>query len=423
LTEIAAWVRNIIVWSTPIRWRISMLDQAGEPQVIIIGAGILGLASAYHILQNRRNLDLLVIDRLQGAGRGNTARSAAAYRDMFSSPVNRALSQGSIVFYEQVQKETNLGLKRIGYLWLRTADQIRESQATLDSMARAGVQFRTLEPEELNRRFPGMRTGTISQGLLGRNCGILNPNLLCRFYEQQILALGGRFAYGVEVTGFATNPEGRILGVKVGETEIIFGTIVVATGAWLGLTMRLARLKVPVVPRKRQLFAVAATAGPLQQLLHAGGFNAYNVLPFTIMPGGAYLRPATGSFILGYANEDQPPGLEDHPAAERDFFEARVRPQVEPYFPAFREARPEYAWAGHYADHVADSHPIVDRSGGTIIVGGDSGSGIMKADSLGRIVAGLYSNRDRVELGDGQQFRVADLGLANRRVVPEELVI
>jgi glycine/D-amino acid oxidase-like deaminating enzyme len=400
-----------------------MSDMTGGPQVVVIGAGILGLASAYYILKSGGNLKLLVIDRLKGAGRGNTARSAAAYRDMFSSPLNRTLSQGSIAFYEQIQSQTDIGLMRIGYLWLKTSDQMQESQAVMNSMAQAGVKFATLESGELHRRLPALRAGLIAQGILGRNCGILNPNLLSRFYEKKILDLGGRFAFGVEVTGFATDGEGRIVGVKFGDREIACQSLVVATGAWIHLTMSLAGFEVPVVPRKRQLFAVPAQVGPLQKLLHAEGFNAHNLLPFTIMPGGAYVRPASNSFILGYANEDQPPGLEDSPTAERDFFEDQVRPQVAQYFPAFREVVPQYAWAGHYADHLADSHPILDTVGGVIVVGGDSGSGIMKADSLGRLAAGIYFALDRVELGDGQHFQVADLGLANRQLVPEELVI
>jgi glycine/D-amino acid oxidase-like deaminating enzyme len=312
---------------------------------------------------------------------------------------------------------------RIGYLWLKAAEQIKKSQAVLDDMAQAGVKFETLTPQELTRRLPEIRIGTIAKGVLGHNCGLLNPNLLCRFYEKQILTLGGRFAYGAEVTGFAINSHGQIFGIRLREGEIIHGTLVVATGAWISLTMSLAELEVPIVPRKRQLFMVAAKAGPLRRLLHTQGFNVHNLLPLTIMPGGAYVRPSTGSFILGYANEDQPPGLEDHPAAERDFFERRIRPQVELYFPCFQGAVPEYAWAGHYADHLADSHPIVDSVGGVIVVGGDSGSGIMKADSLGRIAAGMLMGSGEVELGDGQHFRVADLGLKNRRMAPEELVI
>jgi FAD-dependent oxidoreductase domain-containing protein 1 len=400
-----------------------MIDKASRPRVIIIGAGILGLASAYHILKGKRHLDLLVIDRLNGPGRGNTARSAAAYRDMFSSPLNRALSRGSIAFYERVQEETDIGLKRLGYLWLNTADQMQRSQAVLTTMVTAGVKFDTLSPKELSWRLPGLRTEVIALGILGRNCGILNPNLLCRFYEHKVLALGGRLAYGVEVTGFATDGQGRICGVKLGEQEIQPGTVVVATGAWISLTMSLAGLEVPVVPRKRQLFAVAAKAGPLQRLLHTKGFNAHSLLPFTIMPGGAYMRPTTGSFILGFTNKDQAPGLEGNPAAERHFFEGRIRFQIAQCFPAFRDAVPEYAWAGHYADHLADSHPIVDRAGGAIVVGGASGSGIMKADSLGRIVAGKYFGLEQVELGDGGLFKVADLGLTDRRTTPEELVI
>ena len=90
-------------------------------RVIIIGAGILGLASAYHLLKSHAGLDLLVVERLSGAGQGDTARSAAAFRDMFSSPVNRQLSQGAIAFYESLETESHrIGLKKIGYLWLLT---------------------------------------------------------------------------------------------------------------------------------------------------------------------------------------------------------------------------------------------------------------------------------------------------------------
>ena len=398
---------------------------ADGPQVIIIGAGILGLAGAYHIIRHsERRLNLLVIDRLPGPGRGNTARSAAAYRDIFSSPLNRALSLGSIAFYEKIQREvTPLGLQKIGYLWLLTAHQVHKARGVLDSLIAAGLELDILGPHQLEQLLPQLRMGDISQGLLGRNCGILNPNLLCRFYEQRVRELGGELMYNAPVTGFATDGNGRITGVRVGDQILRADTVVVATGAWMNPTLTPAGLQVPVVPRKRQLFAVAAREGHLQQLLHTPGLNAHNLLPFTILPGGAYLRPASGSFILGYANEDQPPGLEEHPAAEGDFFAKLLKPQVEPYFPAFGGAVPEYAWAGHYADHPPDSLPFVDRVGGVLVVGGDSGSGIMKADSLGRIVAGFYYGRDRVELGHGHSFRVKDLGLAGRSLAPEELII
>lgn len=395
-----------------------------DPQVIIIGAGILGLASAYHLLESRGGLDLLVVERLAGSGRGDTSKSAAAFRDIFSSPVNRRLSQGAIAFYESLQQESErIGLKKIGYLWLLTATQADRWRPTLTHMAAAGVEFQTLRVPELTARIPELRPLEISEGVLGGNCGILDPARLIRFYEQEVNRLGGRLRYRSEVTGFSRDGRGQINGIKLEAEEIRAGTVIVATGAWMGRTLALAGLEVPMLPRKRQLFSVPAKEGPLLRLLETRGFNPHKLLPFTILPGGAYLRPAAASFILGFANPDQPLGLEEPATAERDFYESRIRPQVRQYFPAFQGLVPTYAWAGHYDEHLPDNTPFVERLAGAIVVGGSSGSGVMKADSLGRIVAGLVSGQEVVELGHGGVFRVADLSLRQRAVPPEEFVI
>jgi glycine/D-amino acid oxidase-like deaminating enzyme len=394
------------------------------PQAIIVGAGILGLASAYHLLKSHAGLDLLVVERLAGPGQGDTAKSAAAFRDMFSSPVNRQLSQGSIAFYENLEKESHpIGLKKIGYLWLATAEQVDRWRPALTHMAAAGVEFKTIERQELMAHLPELHPLNLSQGIFGVNCGSLDPARLTKFYEQEVPRLGGRLRYRSEVTGFSRDGRGRISGIRVGAEEIPAGMVIVATGAWTGLTLALAGLEVPMVPRKRQLFSIPAKEGPLSRLLSTPGFNPHNLLPFTILPGGAYLRPAAASFILGYANPDQIPGLEEPALARGDFYESRIRPQVATYFPIFQGLAPTHAWAGHYDEHLPDRTPFVERLAGALVVGGTSGSGVMKADSLGRIVAGWFGGLDVVELGHGGRFRVADLGLLRRNVPPEEFVI
>jgi sarcosine oxidase subunit beta len=395
-----------------------------SPQVIIVGAGILGLASAYHILRNRQGLDLLVVERMAGPGLGDTARSAAAFRDMFSSPVNRDLSRGSIAFYEKIEPEFGgIGLKKIGYLWLMTARQAEERREILAGMAQAGVKFETLGARDLAARLPELEALDISQGILGLNCGILEPLKLTRFYEQEVLRLGGQVRYRLEVTGFSRDILGQIKGIRAGEEDITAQTVIVATGAWTGRTLARAGLDAPVIPRKRQLFSVPARNEALVQLLHNSSFSSHNLLPLTILPDGVYLRPATASFILGYANPDQAPGLEEPAKAQRDFYETRIRPQAERYFPAFEGLAPNHAWAGHYDEHPPDSTPFVEQLAGAIVVAGSSGSGVMKADSLGRIVAGRLEGLEVVELGLGGHFRVADVGLEPRAVPLEEFVI
>ena len=104
--------------------------------------------------------------------------------------------------------------------------------------------------------------------------------------------------------------------------------------------MALADVDVPAAPRKRQLFSVPARTTALAHLLGSTAFSSYPRLPFTILPGGAYLRPEKATFTLGYANPDQAVGLEDPARAEPQFFETRIRPQMEQYFPAFKGSRP-----------------------------------------------------------------------------------
>ncbi len=278
-------------------------------RVIVIGAGIVGLASAYHILRQQPGVEVLVVERLPGPGLGDTAKSAAAFRDMFSSRVNRELSQGSIAFYEQLEAAGGgIDFMKIGYLWLMTAREIEAHREVLSVMARAGVEFDTLDSMHLKAKLPELELGDISQGIFGRNCGILKPLKLARYYEQEVLRLGGRVRYRAAVTGFSRNHEGRITGIRLGGEEIS-GTVVAAAGAWNGRLMALAGVEVPAAARKRQLFSVPARTTALAHLLSSTAFSSYPSLPFTILPGGAYLRPEKAAFTLGYANPDQPVGL------------------------------------------------------------------------------------------------------------------
>jgi glycine/D-amino acid oxidase-like deaminating enzyme len=400
------------------------ISMADEHEVLVVGSGIIGLASAYHILrQHHHGLDMHIIDMFGGPGRGNSARSAAAFRDIFTSPINRKLAQGSIHFYELVQqRERNLGLRNIGYLWLLTEAQFMKHRDALDYMAHAGVIFEVLDRFDLAKHLFGLELGDIDQGILGARCGILNQNNLVDFYYKECVRLGAKVSFETKATGLVLDG-GEIVGIKAGSKEIRAKKVIIANGAWMGQLMGTANIEVPMVPKKRQLFSVRAKGEALKKLYHTKGFSAHNLIPFTIVPDGAYLRPAANSFILGYADEDRKPGIEDAPKAEREFFDASVLPKVEKYFPAFKGAVPEQSWAGHYGYHPPDNLPFVEDIKGAILVGGDSGSGIMKADSLGRIAAGLFSGRREVELGDDKFFLVEEIGLHKRTLEKEEVII
>jgi glycine/D-amino acid oxidase-like deaminating enzyme len=80
-------------------------------------------------------------------------------------------------------------------------------------------------------------------------------------------------------------------------------------------------------------------------------------------------------------------------------------------------------WAGLYSYNTIDSLPFVFREKNLIVVGGDSGSGIMKGDSLGRIVDAVYREEADAMLQGGIPYKASKLSFRERNVEREEWVI
>ena len=93
--------------------------------VIVVGAGILGLSCAYHLKRNNPRKNILLIDRLGDVGLANTARSNAMFRNTFTSLDNQVLSDTSINFYLDIaSKGVDLGIRKTGYLWVMNERQL-----------------------------------------------------------------------------------------------------------------------------------------------------------------------------------------------------------------------------------------------------------------------------------------------------------
>jgi len=151
------------------------------------------------------------------------------------------------------------------------------------------------------------------------------------------------------------------------------------------------------------------------------------VIPLTILPKANILfRPelSEGSIWLACADDlGRGFGLEEDPQPEEDYYTNNIYHVMVKYFPCFEDVRPMNMWAGQYAVNSLDETPVLYGAPGLCYVGAASGSGIMKADSLGRLVDALAAGEPEAELFGGRKFRVADLGVRNRHVEHEEFVI
>ncbi len=440
---------------------------ARNHDVIVIRAGILGLSIAYHLKKNSPEKDILVVDRFGAVAQGNTARSNAMFRNTFTSWDNQVFSNSSVDFYLDMQKSGNdLGLRQTGYLWVMSERQLSSNEPHIRSMSNNGIELRRYDRQDLELALPTLRTRFMSASeqarlmkledvaaaIFGVKCGRLDPDKLARFYSQQFMALGGRIALNTNVKSLMVEPneslgiegepfvwqESQVTGVlTVGETnsEIRADTVVIAAGVWNNELLEPVGIDGHVKAKKRQLFKISSRESKdLVKLMRNKHFNELGELPFVVLPKyGCYLTAATenNEFRIGCEDEfnrafvNIPNTNMDDCKAESSYYEHNVYPILKEYFPEFENARPSQMWAGTYSYNTLDSIPFVFQEGGMIIAGGGSGSGIIKADAMGRIVDAIYrfGEDSEASLYGGVKYPVSKMGFKSRSVQREEWVI
>jgi len=133
-----------------------------EHDVVIVGAGIVGLSVGYHIKSANPKLDVVIVDKRGAAGQGSTAKSAAAFRCLFASRTNFALADSSAEFYRHVQDDLKFDLKLrwAGYLWFFDEDGYHKMLPVLKELGNKGFQYKEYEEADLRRKL-GMKTSFV----------------------------------------------------------------------------------------------------------------------------------------------------------------------------------------------------------------------------------------------------------------------
>jgi len=426
-----------------------------EHDVLIIGAGILGLSTGYHMKSRNPELDVLIADKLGAAGQGSTAKSAAAFRCLFYSPTNFVLADSSAEFYKHVQGDLGFDLKQrwAGYLWFFDKDGYNKVVPVLKELANRGFKYVEYDQDDLVRRLDMhtsfaddeeariMGLADVHKGVLIQKAGLIDVDLLVKFYETEFLKLGGKIQYNTEVKELVVEPrqplgmpgepyfwqDATITGARTTRGLIRARKTIVAAGAWVSQLLDPLGIECFVKPKKRQIFSVKAKTEALKKLLFTREFTDVGCLPFTILPKpSVYIRPAPEEEALWLAYADEFPRafkLENDPEPEENYYRYGIYQVLVKYFPQFTGCQPFSAFAGLYEINSLDGQPLIFEENGLMVVGGASGSGILKADAIGRIAVAVYNGEEYAALFGGTEFRVSDLGLKNRHVEPEKLVI
>ena len=243
-------------------WR----DATPKPDydVIIIGGGGHGLATAYYLAKVHGIRNVAVIEK-GWIGSGNAGRNTTIFRSNYLLPGNEPFYEWSMKLWEGLEQELNYNImaSQRGIVNLIHSDAQRDAYVRRgNAMRLAGADSELLDREQVralapfldfeNSRFP------IKGGLLQARAGTARHDAVVWGYARGADRLGVDIVQNCEVTGFSRKADGTVTGVETTRGPIKAKKIALAVA---GSTSRLAQkldLRLPIESLVLQAFVSEA---------------------------------------------------------------------------------------------------------------------------------------------------------------------
>ena len=269
---------SAVPWPVPTRWTTALpAALPGEAAVVVIGGGIIGLATALFLA--REGIDVVLMDRGEPGMMASTANAGSlhvqlvpyVYQENGGGPMGDALSLGpaSIALWREIARDSNedLGLRTEGGLVLaETAAEMALLRSKSAFERSRGIASDVVGPAELRTIAPGLDR---DRGFVGAAfCPQEGQGDPLRG-TMALLALarraGVRIAAGLEATGLEQDGAGWRVDTPSG--AIRAGQVVNAAGVQAGRIGRLAGVSIPVRGLVQQVIATEAARPMLRQLV------------------------------------------------------------------------------------------------------------------------------------------------------------
>ncbi len=357
--------------------------------VVIIGGGIMGSATAYYLKRTAPDLQTAVIEMDPSYSRASTTLSMSNARIQFSFRSNVQISQYAVEVLENFEQEMTvndrrptIGYRREGNLFMVDAEGRIPAENAFKMQQDMGCDIEWWTPDQVRKRFPLYNPERYLGATFGPKDGHFDAYGVLMGYRAKAISMGAEFIHA-EVSEI-TKTGKRITGVrlKTGE-DIGANTVVNCAGAWCAGIAGTVGVSLPVQPVKRQVFVLDTKVKP------------DGPLPLTVLPSGMYFRTETGGLILlGKSMPEDPVGF-SFSWDDKRFYDI-LWPELAEFVPEFESLRLIRGWAGLYAMNTLDGNAILGEwpeLEGLFLANGFSGHGLQQAPAVGRYISELITGQ------------------------------
>ena len=318
--------------------------------VVIIGGGAHGLATAYYLGQlGVKNVAVLEQNYI---GSGAAGRNTTILRSNYKTPEGARFYDASVKIYEQLGAELdfNLLFSQCGHLTLAHSDRAMFVMANRAEVNRTyGIDSQLVDADEVKRLCPQINvsddvTYPIMGALYHPPGGIIRHDAVVWGYARGADRHGVEIHPYTEVTGLERS-NGKVTAVKTNRGTVKAGQVISATAGWSTLTSEMAGVELPITTHILQACVTEPVKPLLDVVIVSSQMHVY------------ISQSDRGEFVMGSEIE---PWTTYRMKGTLNFLQDLTRHTLE-LFPQLEYARLLRAWAG-LCDLSPDYSPILGKT-------------------------------------------------------------
>jgi D-arginine dehydrogenase len=344
-----------------------------EDRIIIIGAGIAGVSTAYFLTQRGQG-NVVLLERERIAGAQSTGRNAAILRTMIPTPLLNRIARESADFYHNPPKgfSTEPLVNRVGVYLAARREHVPTLQKCCADNPESGLIHE--DSSRLYEQIPILASG-LEEVAYKPDDGVLDVHSILQGFLRGATQAGAELFLNREFRKLVVR-QGRVAGVETGDGFMEASKVVVANGGWAAVSATFNGYALPFTPYRRHLLVTE----PLAQVRQDW--------PVVWIVGEEfYFRPESGGLLMSGC--DTVPVTPDQGEISDQSEVEKIAAKAADWLPSLADARVARSWAG-MRTFVPDELFVVgpdSRLQGLYWVAGMGGHGITCAPVVGSLAA------------------------------------
>jgi len=345
--------------------------------IAVIGAGIMGMATAYYLSKNK--IKLAVIDK-EYIGSGATGRCIAGIRQQFSTPASIAVMKENVSLFSQMEEEFGFSVEfyQGGYLLLAHNEEMVEVfKSNITIQKKEGINVSLLSPKEALSVMPKLNIEGLLAAAYCPDDGQAYPFAVLKGYKTKIDERKGDFFLHNPVIKFEKK-EKFLLYLEDG-TVIEAEKVLLSAGPWSKKLGQQIDIDLPLFPERHEAMVTERIPRIIEPMI------------VDYRKDGCYFQQLlTGQVIGCYTPSPNVPGISQNSSRE---FLLEMGARMVRLVPELESAAILRHWAGSY-NMTPDGNPIIDKTpvDNLYIASGMSGHGFMFGPALSKHLAHFIGN-------------------------------